>query len=165
MFAYISPTGSIVLLLLQDNGTGMPHKDIPQLLGRVLSGTKYGVQQTRGKFGLGAKMALIWSKMSTGLPIDVRSSQQGSNFTSHYSLDINIHKCAPMLTKGPVPTSAHSCMLGAEHAGAVTLQRRDSHPCYRTLNLCWSHSTQAAITSIGQLAQPGRPGCARRSAA
>ena len=79
---------------LQDNGTGMPHKDIPQLLGRVLSGTKYGVQQTRGKFGLGAKMALIWSKMSTGLPIDVRSAQQGQGFISHYSLDIDIHKYA-----------------------------------------------------------------------
>ena len=78
----------------QDNGTGMPHKDIPQLLGRVLSGTKYGVQQTRGKFGLGAKMALIWSKMSTGLPIDVRSAQKGQGFISHYNLDIDIHKCA-----------------------------------------------------------------------
>lgn len=39
---------------------GMAHKDIPDMLGRVLSGTKYGVKQTRGKFGLGAKMALIW---------------------------------------------------------------------------------------------------------
>ena len=26
----------------------MPHKDIPNMLGRVLSGTKYGVKQTRG---------------------------------------------------------------------------------------------------------------------
>lgn len=51
----------------------MAHKDIPEMLGRVLSGTKYGVKQTRGKFGLGAKMALIWSKMSTGLPIEVRA--------------------------------------------------------------------------------------------
>ena len=49
----------------------MAHDAIPDLLGRVLSGTKYGVCQTRGKFGLGAKMALIWSKMSTGLPIEV----------------------------------------------------------------------------------------------
>lgn len=45
---------------MQDNGMGMAHKDIPDMLGRVLSGTKYGVKQTRGKFGLGAKMALIW---------------------------------------------------------------------------------------------------------
>ena len=41
----------------------MRHEDIPEMLGRVLSGTKFGVRQTRGKFGLGAKMALIWSKV------------------------------------------------------------------------------------------------------
>ena len=79
-------------LSLQDNGMGMPHKDIPNLLGRVLSGTKYGVQQTRGKFGLGAKMALIWSKMSTGLPIEVRSSTSKHGSISYYKLDIDIHK-------------------------------------------------------------------------
>ena len=78
--------------LLQDNGIGMPHKDIPSLLGRVLSGTKYGVKQTRGKFGLGAKMALIWSKMSTGLPIEVTSARKGQSFQSYYKLDIDIHK-------------------------------------------------------------------------
>ena len=71
---------------------GMPHKDIPTLLGRVLSGTKYGVQQTRGKFGLGAKMALIWSKMSTGMPIEIWSAQQVRTQISHYVLDIDIHK-------------------------------------------------------------------------
>jgi hypothetical protein len=81
-------------VLAQDNGTGMPHEDIPGLLGRVLSGTKYGVKQTRGKFGLGAKMALIWSKLSTGLPIEVLSARRKQAFISYYKLDIDIHKCA-----------------------------------------------------------------------
>ena len=81
-----------LLFFSQDNGTGMPHKDIPNLLGRVLSGTKYGLKQTRGKFGLGAKMALIWSKMSTGLPIEVWSARHGQSFISYYKLDIDIHK-------------------------------------------------------------------------
>ncbi len=71
---------------------GMPHKDIPDLLGRVLSGTKYGVKQTRGKFGLGAKMALIWSKMSTGLPIQIRSARVNQSFISSYTLDIDIQR-------------------------------------------------------------------------
>uniref|UniRef100_A0A0E0B0P9 DNA topoisomerase VI subunit B transducer domain-containing protein n=1 Tax=Oryza glumipatula TaxID=40148 RepID=A0A0E0B0P9_9ORYZ len=75
----------------KDNGRGMPHDDIPNMLGRVLSGTKYGLRQTRGKFGLGAKMALIWSKMSTGLPIEIKSSMKGQNFISFCRLDIDIH--------------------------------------------------------------------------
>lgn len=80
---------------VKDNGMGMPDKDIPNLLGRVLSGTKYGIQQTRGKFGLGAKMALIWSKMSTGLPIEVRSATRKQTYIAYYKLDIDIHKNEP----------------------------------------------------------------------
>ncbi|KAK9941287.1 hypothetical protein M0R45_017898 [Rubus argutus] len=79
----------------KDNGRGMPHDDIPNMFGRVLSGTKYGLKQTRGKFGLGAKMALIWSKMSTGLPIDISSSMKGQNYTSFCRLDIDIHRNIP----------------------------------------------------------------------
>ena len=62
------------LVTVRDNGCGMAHDAIPDLLGRVLSGSKYGVRQTRGKFGLGAKMALIWSKKSTGVPIRIKTS-------------------------------------------------------------------------------------------
>lgn len=77
---------------VQDNGAGMPHKDIPNMLGRVLSGTKYGVKQTRGKFGLGAKMALIWSKMTTGLPFEIYAARVNADKKSHYMLDIDIHR-------------------------------------------------------------------------
>ncbi|KAJ4969616.1 hypothetical protein NE237_002715 [Protea cynaroides] len=79
----------------KDNGRGMPHDDIPNMFGRVLSGTKYGLKQTRGKFGLGAKMALIWSKMSTGLPIEISSSIKGQNYISFCRLDIDIHRNIP----------------------------------------------------------------------
>jgi DNA topoisomerase-6 subunit B len=80
---------------VRDNGCGMSHEDIPKMLGQVLSGTKYGIKQTRGKFGLGAKMALIWSKMSTGLPITVTSATRGSSQMSYYELDIDIQRNQP----------------------------------------------------------------------
>ncbi|KAL7151788.1 hypothetical protein ABFS83_04G054500 [Erythranthe nasuta] len=79
----------------KDNGRGMPHDDIPNMFGRVLSGTKYGLKQTRGKYGLGAKMALIWSKMSTGLPIEIFSSMKGQSHSSFCRLDIDINKNIP----------------------------------------------------------------------
>jgi len=78
----------------QDNGIGMPHDEIPQMLGVVLSSTKYGVKQTRGKFGLGAKMALVWAKKSTGLPIEVWSAKKNCK-KSYCKLDIDIYKNKP----------------------------------------------------------------------
>lgn len=86
---------SFFKVICKDNGRGMPHEDIPNMFGRVLSGTKYGLKQTRGKFGLGAKMALIWSKMSTGLPIEISTAMSGQNYTSFCRLDIDIHKNIP----------------------------------------------------------------------
>ena len=92
-------------ICVRDNGCGMKHESIPDLLGRVLSGSKYGVRQTRGKFGLGAKMALIWSKKSTGVPIQITTAHRPKGVLqvpSHISaciLDIDITKNIPRVIK------------------------------------------------------------------
>lgn len=36
--------------------------------------------------------ALIWSKMSTGLPIEISSSMKGQSYISFCRLDIDIHR-------------------------------------------------------------------------
>ena len=91
-----------------DNGVGMPHSSIPNMLGIVLSSTKYGVKQTRGKFGLGAKMALVWAKKSTGLPIQVRSATNAEGRVSECTLDIDIHKNEPRVIR-------HEQVANSEH--------------------------------------------------
>lgn len=78
----------------------MAHSRVPEMFGRVLSGSKYGVKQARGKFGLGAKMALIWSKKSTGLPIEITTAHvvdlnRPAGYQTHCILDIDIHKNEP----------------------------------------------------------------------
>lgn len=114
-------------LTVTDNGAGMPHDSIPDLLGRVLSGTKYGVCQTRGKFGLGAKMALIWSKLSTGLPIDVRSCTRAGAGVSRYVLDIDIHRNEPNVHSAcvdpPPPGRWRGTTLGVTIEGSWTYAR------------------------------------------
>lgn len=44
------------LVTCKDNGCGIVAEQVGEMLGRVLSGSKHGVRQTRGKYGLGAKM-------------------------------------------------------------------------------------------------------------
>eukprot|EP00741_Cyanophora_paradoxa_P019533 tig00021127_g18855.t1 len=91
---------------VKDNGIGMAHHDIPEMLGRVLSGTKYGLKQTRGKFGLGSKMALLWSKMSTNLPFEIRSVRKAGEPVSYCKLDIDIRRNQPnILAHEKLPNS------------------------------------------------------------
>eukprot|EP00002_Diphylleia_rotans_P032471 TRINITY_DN6827_c0_g1_i1.p1 TRINITY_DN6827_c0_g1~~TRINITY_DN6827_c0_g1_i1.p1 ORF type:complete len:690 (+),score=148.34 TRINITY_DN6827_c0_g1_i1:68-2137(+) len=104
----------------KDNGAGMLHDDIPNMLGRVLSSTKYGVKQSRGKFGLGAKMALIWSKQSTGQPITIRSAKPGQDHISECVLDIDIYRNMPNIrrhVKLPNPDGWHGSELSVLIAG------------------------------------------------
>ena len=67
----------------------------------------------RGKFGLGSKMALIWSKKSTGLPIEIQSAHTtdpGRN-PSHVSrciLDIDINRNQPQVSL----VGERACLLG-----------------------------------------------------
>lgn len=88
----------IFRVTVTDNGSGMPHDDVPNMMGRVLAGTKYCVRQARGKFGLGSKMALIWSKMSTGLPVEITTSDSEDHIT-YCILDIDISKNVPTIQK------------------------------------------------------------------
>ena len=87
-------------LVISDNGCGMKEHDIGNLLGKVLSGSKHGIKQTRGKFGLGAKMALIWSKKSSGLPIEISSAVYNGtngNKITEMVLDMDIYKNEPKI--------------------------------------------------------------------
>ena len=108
-------------IVVKDNGCGMHHDKIPDLLGRVLSGSKYGVRQTRGKFGLGAKMALIWSKKSTGVPIQITTAHRpnGGSVPTHYStctLDIDIAKNEPKIISHQKHNNAIKQWIGTELA-------------------------------------------------
>ena len=102
----------------KDNGCGIPESSIGDMLGRVLSGSKHGVRQTRGKFGLGAKMALIWSKKSSGLPITIRTAHStqadvSPSLVTTVVLDIDIYKNAPKTISTKSVTN-HSNWRGTE---------------------------------------------------
>jgi len=109
----------------QDNGIGMPHAKIPSMLGIVLSSTKYGVKQTRGKFGLGAKMALVWAKKSTGMPVEVETAQEGKRISA-CRLDIDIHKNEPRVLlheKRPNPEAWRGTKISVVISGNWTNYR------------------------------------------
>ncbi|MFW9924552.1 MAG: DNA topoisomerase VI subunit B [Candidatus Thorarchaeota archaeon] len=100
-YRYDEESGTeFIRLSVRDNGIGIPHASIPKLFGRVLTGSNYGERQSRGRFGLGAKMVLIYSQSTIRVPFEVKSrlaisKKKIEEFTSHYKLFIDIVKNAP----------------------------------------------------------------------
>lgn len=86
-----------IKLTVKDNGSGVPGKDIPDLFGRVLTGSNYGARQTRGRFGLGAKMVLLNAMATVDLPIIVKSKHMKEKTTSEYHLFIDLQKNEPKI--------------------------------------------------------------------
>ncbi|MHA2363895.1 MAG: DNA topoisomerase VI subunit B [Candidatus Hodarchaeales archaeon] len=84
-------------LTVQDNGLGVPEKDVPDLFGRVLTGSNYGARQTRGRFGLGAKMVLLNAMATVDLPIVVTSRFRKEKTTSEHQLFINLQRNEPKI--------------------------------------------------------------------
>ncbi|MCE7734727.1 MAG: DNA topoisomerase VI subunit B, partial [Candidatus Heimdallarchaeota archaeon] len=89
-------------LSCQDNGVGVSRELIPQLFGTVLAGTKYGAQQTRGRFGLGSKMVLLHAMSTLDLPIEITTRPFGEDKTYRIKLFINLEKNAPIIHKDEV---------------------------------------------------------------
>ncbi|ABL78068.1 DNA topoisomerase VI subunit B [Thermofilum pendens] len=88
-----------VVLRVADNGIGIPLSEVPNVFGRVFYGSKYVVRQTRGVFGLGVKMAVLYAQMTTARPIYVKSSPINSRYVGEYLLYIDISRNIPHVQK------------------------------------------------------------------
>jgi DNA topoisomerase-6 subunit B len=86
------------ILTVKDNGPGMDSKHIPLAFGTVLYGSKFGLKQARGMFGLGATMAILYGQITTNKPVSVSSSIDGK--TSHeFEMMLDIQKNKPVIIK------------------------------------------------------------------
>ncbi|MHA1188304.1 MAG: ATP-binding protein [Candidatus Heimdallarchaeota archaeon] len=54
----------VYTIFISDNGIGIPGKKVPNALAKLLFGGKYVERQSRGHFGLGASMTVLYSQFS-----------------------------------------------------------------------------------------------------
>jgi DNA topoisomerase-6 subunit B len=83
---------------IRDNGIGVPPEAIPSAFGQVLYGSKYKLRQTRGTFGLGGKMALLYGQITTHSEAVIISST-GAKKIYEYHLRIDIQNNRPIVLK------------------------------------------------------------------
>ncbi len=86
------------ILTVKDNGPGIESKYVPLAFGTVLYGSKFGLKQTRGMFGLGATMAILYGQITTNKPVNVKSSYDGQT-QDEYELLLDIQKNKPIVLK------------------------------------------------------------------
>ena len=86
------------VLTVKDNGPGIDSKYVPLAFGTVLYGSKFGLKQARGMFGLGATMAILYGQITTNKPVTVKSSTDGKT-QDHFEMLLDIQKNKPVIQK------------------------------------------------------------------
>lgn len=92
------PDPKAYILTVRDNGPGIESKHIPLAFGTVLYGSKFGLKQARGMFGLGATMAILYGQITTNKPVIVKSSTNGVT-QDEFELLLDIQKNKPVIVK------------------------------------------------------------------
>ncbi|MEQ9716150.1 MAG: DNA topoisomerase VI subunit B [Candidatus Asgardarchaeum sp.] len=93
-----SVEGNIYQIYVADNGIGVPEKVVPKAFAKLLVGTKYTLKQSRGTFGLGGKMAIMYGQITTGKPLKVITGVDGKK-AHYFLLKIDIQKNEPIILK------------------------------------------------------------------
>jgi len=86
------------ILTVKDNGPGIESKHIPLAFGVVLYGSKFGLKQARGMFGLGATMAILYGQITINKPVTIKSSTDGK-ISDEFELLLDIQKNKPVILK------------------------------------------------------------------
>ncbi len=92
-----SQNEDIYTVTVQDNGIGIPPHYVPQAFGMVLFSSKYTLRQTRGMFGLGAKMVVLYGQITVGKPVEVITSPIKSSRIYGFKLMIDIKNNEPIV--------------------------------------------------------------------
>ena len=84
-------------LVVKDNGTGISRETIPLLLGKMLTGTKFTHKQSRGTFGLGGSLALLYGQVTTQRPIEIVTGQKGLDHGYRVKMRLDIENNTPII--------------------------------------------------------------------
>ena len=85
-------------LTVRDNGPGVAPQHVPSAFGKVFYGSKYVLRQSRGMFGLGGTMAILYGQITTNRPVTVITSPEGKKQYG-FQMMIDIGENRPMVLK------------------------------------------------------------------
>jgi DNA topoisomerase-6 subunit B len=84
------------LVVLEDNGPGIVKKQVPNVFGRLLYGSRFFARrQSRGQMGLGISGAVMYGQLTTGKPTRIRSKTGADDVAYQVDLILDTKKNRP----------------------------------------------------------------------
>src|SRR5271157_3845322 len=88
-------------LTVIDNGPGVAPQHVPSAFGKVFYGSKYVLRQSRGMFGMGGTMAILYGQITTNKPVKITTSTDGKS-RHVFEMLIDISENKPIIVRKDV---------------------------------------------------------------
>lgn len=104
IFVSISKEKSdIFQLIIEDNGPGIIKKQVPQVFGKLLYGSRFhDIRQSRGQQGIGISAAVLYGQLTTGKPAQITSKTASGEAAHVMDISIDTHKNKPRVVKDEI---------------------------------------------------------------
>ena len=102
IWVHIEPTGeNRYRVAVQDNGPGILRKQIPNIFGKLLYGSKFHrLRMSRGQQGIGISAAGMYGLLTTGKPVKIVSKVSKRKPAHYYEIQIDTKKNRPEILNG-----------------------------------------------------------------
>ena len=85
--------GDELKISIEDNGPGIIEKEIPNVFGRLLYGSRFGSgKQSRGQQGIGISAAIMYGQLTTGRSAEVISKVESEECATKITMKLDIRK-------------------------------------------------------------------------
>ena len=122
-------------LYIRDNGIGIPPDKLPKAMGKIFYGSKFTLRQSRGTFGMGGTMSVLYGQITTNKPLRIWSSI-GNGEAHYFELMIDIAKNKPIILKHrKVISDWRGTALKLNLIGDYTRSYQKIHDYFRRLAL------------------------------
>jgi len=90
-------------VVVEDNGPGIVRKQIPNIFGKLLYGSKFHrLRMSRGQQGIGISAAGMYGVLTTGVPVKITSRTGPRAGAHYYELQIDTRKNKPDVSRDDV---------------------------------------------------------------
>ncbi len=87
-------------VIIEDNGPGIVKEQIPKVFAKLLYGSKFfKLSQSRGQQGIGISAAVLYSQITTGRAVKIKSRISPDRPAHYYELRIDTQRNAPKILK------------------------------------------------------------------
>ncbi len=87
-------------VVVEDNGPGIVKRQIPNIFGKLLYGSKFHrLKMSRGQQGIGISASVMYAQLTTGRPAKIVSKIHANEPANYYELRIDTKKNKPEIVK------------------------------------------------------------------